>query len=196
MDRHVLRFYGYFKESCVETPIEQFRIRKVIIYFYLDDNSIEVIQPKQTNSGVPQGIFLKRQKVLRDDGSGLHVSVKDFRIGDDVVIFAKKIRVLNCDEYTREFYENLGTPQGPAEECVEDNWEKKTLTKYVPQKDYFLKEYVERKLGGGRVSSEKQFLENDRKVLKFYVVSDVPYILHYYLSDDTIDIREVKYANR
>jgi hypothetical protein len=31
-----------------------------------------------------------------------------------------------------------------------------------------MKEYFEKKLGGGKVSSEKQFLENDRKVLKFF----------------------------
>lgn len=31
-----------------------------------------------------------------------------------------------------------------------------------------MKEYLEKKLGGGRVTSQKQFLENDRKVLKFF----------------------------
>lgn len=33
-----------------------------------------------------------------------------------------------------------------------------------------MKDYLEKKLGGGRVASQKQFLENDRKVLKFYCV--------------------------
>jgi len=33
-------------------------------------------------------------------------------------------------------------------------------------------------------------------VLRFYVRSeDLPFILHYYLADDTIEIREVHYAN-
>jgi len=50
-------------------------------------------------------------------------------------------------------------------------------------------------LGGGRVPSQKQFLENDRKVLKFYVFSDIPYILHYYLADDTLEIREINFQN-
>lgn len=43
--------------------------------------------------------------------------------------------------------------------------------------------------------SQKQFLENDRKVLKFYVFSDIPYIMHYYLADDTLEIREINYSN-
>jgi len=56
-------------------------------------------------------------------------------------------------------------------------------------------DYLEHKLGGGKVKSEKQFLENDRKVLKFYVQSDILFIFHYYLADDTIDIREIKVQN-
>jgi EF-hand domain-containing protein 1 len=32
-------------------------------------------------------------------------------------------------------------------------------------------------------------------VLKFYVFSDIPYIMHYYLADDTIEIKEVNYPN-
>jgi hypothetical protein len=34
-----------------------------------------------TNSGVPQGAFLKRQKVLRADGSGQHLGILDFAVG-------------------------------------------------------------------------------------------------------------------
>lgn len=29
LDRHVLRFYGYFKESVVESNLENYRVRKV-----------------------------------------------------------------------------------------------------------------------------------------------------------------------
>jgi len=56
-----------------------------------------------------------------------------------------------------------------------------------------MKDFMEHKLGGGKVSSAKQFLENDRKVLKFYAFSGIPYIMHYYLADDTMEIREVKF---
>jgi hypothetical protein len=38
-------------------------------------------------------------------------------------------------------------------------------------------------------------LKNDRNVLKFNVKADNPYIIHYYLADDTIDIREVIFPN-
>ena len=38
-------------------------------------------------------------------------------------------------------------------------------------------------------------MKNDRNVLKFNVKADNPYIIHYYLADDTIDIREVIFPN-
>ncbi len=37
-----------------------------------------------------------------------------------------------------------------------------------PKKDPELLEFLEKKLGGGRVPSQKQFLDHDRKVLRFF----------------------------
>ena len=64
-----MRFYGYFKESVVESRLENFKIRKLMVYYHLEDNSIMIIEPKEMNSGTPQGTFLKRQMVLKNDGS-------------------------------------------------------------------------------------------------------------------------------
>ena len=51
-------------------------------------------------------------------------------------------------------------------------------------------------MGGGKVNPEKQFLENDRKVLKFYTKFEgTSYLLHYFLADDTLEIREVALPN-
>jgi len=58
MDRHVLCYSGFFKESVVESKTESYRIRKVTIYYYLEDNSVQIIEPKMMNSGIPQGAFL------------------------------------------------------------------------------------------------------------------------------------------
>jgi hypothetical protein len=63
-------------------------------------------------------------------------------------------------------------------------------------KDNIMKEYLEYSMGGGKVKSAKQFLENDRKVLRYYAKFEgLKYIIHYYLSDDTVEIREVNYNN-
>ena len=55
---------------------------------------------------------------------------------------------------------------------------------------------MEKSLGGGRVKCQKQFLDNDRKVLRFYArFDDLPFIIHYFLADDTVEIREVHHPN-
>lgn len=51
-------------------------------------------------------------------------------------------------------------------------------------------------MGGGKVNSEKQFLELDRKVLKFFCLCEgVRHIIHFFLADDTIEVREVAIPN-
>jgi hypothetical protein len=62
-DRKVLRFYAYFQEHVVESRLENYRIRPVLIYYYLSDESIFITEKKVENSGIPQGVFLKRQRV-------------------------------------------------------------------------------------------------------------------------------------
>ena len=46
LDRHVLRFYGYFKEAVVESNSENERNRKVKVLFYLEDNSVSINEEK------------------------------------------------------------------------------------------------------------------------------------------------------
>jgi len=101
----VLRFFGYFKESVVESRFENYRIRKLILLYHLEDHSIMISEPRQVNSGTPQGVFLKRQMVLKQDGSGLPLLPTDFRIGLDVGILGRSIRIYDCDQYTREFFD-------------------------------------------------------------------------------------------
>mgnify|MGYP000559289664 CR=1 FL=1 len=60
-----------------------------------------------------------------------------------------------------------------------------------------MKNYLECKLSGGKVHSQKQFLENDRKVLKLNAKYDgFNYFIHYFLADDTVEIREIHFNNR
>ena len=82
-----------------------------------------------------------------------------------------------------------------ALQIPEDNF-KKSQVPIVTKKDKEMMNFLECSLGGGKVPSQKQFLDNDRKVLRFNVQCDGnPYVIHYYLADDTIDITEVKFAN-
>ena len=84
-----MRFYAYFKESVTESRIENYRIRKITIMYFLEDHTLMISEPREENSGVPQGKFLKRRQVLREDGSGLAFLPTDFRVGADVTILGR-----------------------------------------------------------------------------------------------------------
>ena len=144
MDRQVLRFYGYFKEPVVESNLEHFRLRKLTLYYYLEDHTLSIIEPKQVNSGTPQGAFLKRQSVLKEDQSGICVLPQDLHVGENVLIYGKNIRLADCDGYTREFYEHNGMSQSPAEEVPIDAFESKATTKEVRVKDAAMKDFLEK----------------------------------------------------
>ena len=128
--------------------------------------------------------------------NGKFLTAYDLRIGQAITLYGRSIYLYNCDDYTREFYERASQPQGPAESYDNDQWTTTLTNKWVPKKDAQMKDYLEKKLGGGKVNSEKQFLENDRKVLKFYArFEGSPFIVHYFLADDTVEVREVALPN-
>lgn len=50
----MLRFFGYFQEAVTESNIENHRVRRVVVLYYLADDTMQVTEPKQDNSGIPQ----------------------------------------------------------------------------------------------------------------------------------------------
>ena len=194
LNNKVLRFFGYFKESIVEEELESGRIRLLVIYYYLSDNTISINDIRQENSGIPQGCFLSRGKVKKPDGNFLHFS--DFLVGNTVIIYSKSIKIYDADQFTRDFFAKNGVNLLPKQEVPIDPFIQKITTKPKIIKDHLMKDYLEYSMGGGKVKSSKQFLENDRKVLRYYAKFEgLKYIIHYYLSDDTVEIREVNYNN-
>lgn len=152
LDKQVLRFYGFFKESVVESRLENYRIRKLNIYYYLEDRSIMITEPKQTNSGTPQGSFLNRQMVLKQDGSNMPFEPTDFCVGLDIEICGRSIRVTDCDQYTREYFLNIGQPQPECIAVPDDSFARSQVPQPL-KKDKELMEFLEKKLGGGKVAS-------------------------------------------
>lgn len=204
LDRHVLRFQGYFKESVVETNLENYRVRKVEIFFYLEDDTQCITEPKQDNSGIPQGTLIRRHKFPATGGDG-YLKVEDLRIGMDLSIYGKTIRVTNCDNFTREYYMHLGIEQEePHTEEVDPFMATRAgLTHETvcrPPRTYE-KVYRECMLGGGHINADmQQFLEKDRKVLRFHAVLDDlntpqferrPFTILFFLADDTVEMREL-----
>jgi hypothetical protein len=50
-DKKVLKFDAYFQQTVHESRDEYYRVRPVIIYYYLEDDSISVVEPHVENSG-------------------------------------------------------------------------------------------------------------------------------------------------
>eukprot|EP00741_Cyanophora_paradoxa_P023424 tig00021582_g22628.t1 len=217
-DRKVLRFDAYFKESVHESNTETYRVRLCVIYYYLEDDSIHVAEPKRENSGIPQGVFLKRHRVPKAANPNDFFTLQDLNIGTEVTFYGRTFRIYNCDPFTRSFYEKLGIELGEPEEAPSDAYQtlRTVMTAKLKgraggppkPKDDDLTRFMEAKLGKAagilREDTLEQFLKNDRKVLRFYCVWDDrnalygekrSFILHYYLADDTIEILEVNKAN-
>ena len=203
-DRHVLRFYAYFQEAVNENPNENFRVRKCVIMHHLDDETSYVTEPRVENSGIPQGVFIKKHKVLKDGG---HLVWQDFAVRKNIQMYGRVFRIVDCDEFTRNFYTDQGVELDGPETVPNDNFDKTRLMvnfKQNPPDTMDVKEYNEVKLGGGHPNKNlKSFIANDRRVLSFEVMWDDTsydgglkfYKMNYYLSDDTIEVQELRQVN-
>nr|XP_054413606.1 EF-hand domain-containing protein 1 isoform X2 [Pongo abelii] len=190
-DKKVLKFDAYFQEDVPMSTEEQYRIRQVNIYYYLEDDSMSVIEPVVENSGIPQGKLIKRQRLAKND-RGDHYHWKDLNRGINITIYGKTFRVVDCDQFTQVFLESQGIELNPPEKMALDPYtelRKQPLRKYVTPSDF---------------DQLKQFLTFDKQVLRFYAIWDDTdsmygecrtYIIHYYLMDDTVEIREVHERN-
>ncbi|XP_071085308.1 EF-hand domain-containing family member C2-like isoform X1 [Haliotis cracherodii] len=190
-DRQVLCFDAFFQEAVHEKREEQFRIRNCKIYFYLEDDSIQVIEPRAKNSGVPQGTLIRRHRVPKppphDD---VFYTVEDFNIGVELNLYSKVFKVTGCDQFTQNFLRKLGVRINGTEDIPTDPYVQHR--KAMDESMQPLRPYEKH-------DTLKQFLDHDRHVLRFYCYWDDSdnmfgdpreMILHYFLADDTIEIRE------
>eukprot|EP00816_Leptocylindrus_hargravesii_P009460 CAMPEP_0196822484 /NCGR_PEP_ID=MMETSP1362-20130617/83644_1 /TAXON_ID=163516 /ORGANISM="Leptocylindrus danicus, Strain CCMP1856" /LENGTH=623 /DNA_ID=CAMNT_0042202049 /DNA_START=1028 /DNA_END=2899 /DNA_ORIENTATION=+ len=217
-DRRVLLFDAYFEEDVQQCAIETTRLHKCEIFFYVEDGTIEIIQKKLDNSGMPQGTFLRRSKVPKHiQSSGLsteYYGVDDFHIGSDIVIYSRNFNIVNCNESTRQYlFENHGRDMNdlaarpfPRDQFAEVVKEKMSRESGKPgvnrnRKMHELKQIMESMLGKPTSMTDRgMFLECGSKALCFDIVwddrerlyGDLQFFrLQYFLSDDTIEILPV-----
>jgi len=223
-DRKVLRFNCYFKESVHESRLENYRIRNCVLYYYLEDDSMHISEPKIENSGIPQGerkgtMFLKRHRVLKDDATGAYYTAADLTVGKELDLYGRVFMLTDADAFTRAFYEKLGAalteplnmppdPYTTSRESMKSHIVRNQKYFHPRPADDDLIRTMEARLGCSStiLTADKldQFLKYDRKVLRFYMAWDDrkslygelrPFVLHYFLCDDTMEILEVRRAN-
>lgn len=190
-DKQVLCFDAYFQESVVERASEQYRVRYVRIYFYLEDDTIQVIEARTKNAGYNQGIIINRHRIPRprpyDD---TFYTVEDFNVQKEIELYGKRFKLTDCDPFTRNFLTKLGVRVADPTEAPKDPY--KNIREVQDGSQNPLRPYE-------RADSLKQFLDNDRHVLKFNAIWDDRdtkfgelrrFRVHYFLADDTIEVLE------
>ncbi|NXF63101.1 EFHC2 protein, partial [Ciccaba nigrolineata] len=191
-DKQVLSFDAYFEEEVPDKNQELYRIRHCKIYFYLEDDTIQVIEPQVKNSGITQGTIVRRHRIpLPPPHEDQFYTIDHFNISIEVILYARKYKIIDCDQFTKNFLRKMGVRLNPPTGRPDDPYTKerqKILDSMKPLRPY------------ERIDTLKQFLDHDGHVLRFFCVWDDPesmfhdpreLVLHYYLSDDTIDIKEI-----
>ena len=48
---------------------QSYRVHKCVLLFFLEDDTIQISEPHERNSGIPQGVLLRRHRVPKDEGA-------------------------------------------------------------------------------------------------------------------------------
>jgi len=136
-----------------------------------------------------------------------HYTWKDLNLRLNLELYGRVFRIIDCDDFTRKFFENEGLALNSAEGYPDDPFIHTRAMINMKQNPPDLaehKNYIEVMLKGGRPNKNLQsFLENDRKVLSFRVVwedrsydgGDKYYNLNFFLSDSSVEVKEINEAN-
>lgn len=153
LDRTVLRFYAKFTENLHESAMESTRERKIVFRLYVEDFTFDATEPREENSGLQQGLYLKRSKCRDlfnnnynkrngenddeddvgndddDDDESVKKNVLELlRVGNEITLCGRKFTIYACDGFTREFYkdEEISMPEND-ENATPSNKTKKII---------------------------------------------------------------------
>uniref|UniRef100_A0A3Q3FMN1 EF-hand domain (C-terminal) containing 2 n=1 Tax=Kryptolebias marmoratus TaxID=37003 RepID=A0A3Q3FMN1_KRYMA len=187
LDKQVLCFDAYFGETVPAAQNETYRIRKCKIYFYLEDDTIQVEELKCKNSGIPQRLIHRQRIPLPPPKDDEFYNIFHFNINQEIVFYSRTFTVTNCDFFTTNFLTKLGVCLNDPVAVPDDPYSKLREQSMKPLRPY------------ERRDTMRRFLDNDGKILRFYCFWDDTnstfgdpreFALHYYLADDTIEIFE------
>lgn len=96
-DKHILRFNAKLI-SPVQADIE----RKFIVSFFLRDDTIQVFETADKNSGRTSSKFMERAK-HKNPYTNKYYNEKDFVNGNNIYINKYIFKLQECDEYTKKY---------------------------------------------------------------------------------------------
>lgn len=105
------------------------------MFFYLEDDTVAIKELRENQEGRDRfPMLLKKTKLpknwrqqpatfpsifleMTDSEVADYYEPKDFRIGESICVFGRRFLLLDCDHFTRNYYEQvLKIPQGPKME--------------------------------------------------------------------------------
>ncbi|ODN06377.1 EF-hand domain-containing protein 1 [Orchesella cincta] len=194
LEKKTLKFNAYYKESIPDSQDENYRVRLVDIYYFLEDDTIMVNEPRIENSGIPQGKFLRRHRIPKNDiGETYHW--KDLNVACEVMFYGRVFRIVDADNWTKQFYESEGLLLNDTEILPKDPFIDKRFN--AMQKRTFHTPDV-------LCDSRKKYMEYGGKVLRFHCVWDEREVLYgslrkfdllYHLQDDMVEVVELQEPN-
>jgi len=212
----VLAFNCYFKEAvCESATYENCRVRKCVLHYHCEDDSVAVVEHKQENSGVPQGNLIKRHCFEKEFGGNL--MLEDLVAGDQTfTMYGKTFVICGCNGSTSRYLAQNNYPEVSQEGFPSDQFEdsrrefmqretgKDPTVSRNAQKNP-MKKHMEASLGNTVNNKGREDFEKfDRVVLRFEAIWDdsrsmygevKQYRVLYYLADGQAEILEVAKPN-
>jgi hypothetical protein len=222
LDGKVLRFEAFTTEQVPENLTEPFRVRKFTIMYYLVDDSIQINEHRQANSGYAQGVFMKRHRIpSKGRGSEDFITLFDFSDTSKVTLYNRDFHLTSCNIFTEQFFQVNGMKMRFEANVPEDRYmaqraiSESRMGRQTPDPSqsmdgFDFNDRPETNMSGlsvgtaARRDMREKFLKYANKVLRFYAHWDdrgsmfgqkLEYVINYYLQDDKIEVLEVKKAN-
>ncbi|XP_018364525.1 PREDICTED: EF-hand domain-containing family member C2-like [Trachymyrmex cornetzi] len=187
-DGQRLMFKAFFQETVQEKWKTAFHIRVVNISFFLEDGTMKIVEPSVDNSGLEQGILVRRQRIpIPDAVKYRYYDILDLNVGKEPEIYGRVYKIVDCDKFTRQFLNRMGIPVPDPIDIPQDSYNEIRKAEVFPKKPNRMMDTL------------GNFLKYDKQVLRFYgywddtksphgIIHDLE--LHYYLSDNTMEIKE------
>ncbi|XP_025206632.1 EF-hand domain-containing family member C2-like [Melanaphis sacchari] len=185
-DKQNLTFDAYFKSTVNESFGCAYNLRKCKIIYFLEDDTIKVVEPVVINSGLPQGCLIKRHKIPLSNNKNDFYKLLDLNVGVTVEFYGKQFKIIGTDSFTRDFLkkngvdvpENLSMPDDPHFTRREKTQNKKQSVNKIMSPVY--------KQGFDGILNFKGFWDD-----RYNVDGDLHILeVRYFLVDDTIQIVE------
>jgi len=213
LEGKVLRFVADMTDAVPESMSEPFHDRRFTIFYYLVDDSIQIVEQRKGNSGYMQGLFMKRHKVPRAANASAYnesefVSLHDFAETETVVIYGRVFTLNGCNKFTEEFYRVNGLQLHIGSLEPELSWREQQLERQTATSVWRtgpvntqIDDFDSAKLKPNQRAGKRRekFLKFNRKVLRFYGCWDDRarifgdkhyYVINYFLADDEIEVLE------